>query len=323
MHSSELEWIKSNKNKFPKGKWFVEFFSYGEFHAHQIKKLIAFSITKFQNVFLVDTISFGKVLIIDGETQSTEYDEFIYHEALVIPSLLLYKYPQNVLILGGGEGATAREILNCKTIKKVIMVDIDHKVLEFARKHLYSWHKGSFDNEKLLLLVQDAEKYVNNTSLKFDIIYSDLPSPIEGGPAYRLYTIEFYKKLKTLLNKNGIFAMQAGPATTFGFELHQALYNTVSKVFKNIFSYCFFIPGYDMPWSFLIASDLKFDFDSVDDNTIVKRFKSKPKLIDTLTIKNLYNIPLYLNRTLKKDKTKIITLNRPMFFTTSRSDYNE
>lgn len=316
---SRLEWIKNSSDKFPRGSWFVEFFTRGEFHAHQIKKLIAYSITRFQTVFLVDTVSFGKVLIIDGETQSTEYDEFIYHQALVLPALLLHEFPSSALILGGGEGATAREILNSRTIKRLIMVDIDYKVLEFAQKYLHSWHKGSFENQKMILLVQDARKYVEKTLEKFDLIYSDLPSPIEGGPAYKLYTLEFYRQLKKRLNKNGIFAMQAGPATPFGFELHCAIFNTVSRIFKNVLSYSFFIPGYDMPWSFLIACDKKFELnENLINNRIKERLKSHPTLIDGFSVKNLYNIPLYLTKRLKLEK-RIIREKKPMFFSTARN----
>jgi spermidine synthase len=318
---SDFKWIKKKGEKMPTGNWFIEFFNRGEFHCHQIKKIIATSKTEFQYASLIETSTFKKVLIIDGETQSSEYDEFIYHEALVWPSMLMSKKAEKALILGGGEGATAREILCSKKIKKLIMVDIDHNILKFAKKYLYSWHRNSFYDERFTLLVQDAKKYVENTKLKFDLIYSDLPSPIEGGPAYQLYTVEFYRQLKKIMSENGIFAMQSGPGTPLQFEMHPFIFKTLSKVFKYVSSYSFFIPSYDMPWTFLTASDmdLRTQIKKMDFKKKIKSdFVKSPRLFDSENIVSLFNsIPLYLKKDIAKCKN-IISKDRPLFFTTSR-----
>ncbi|MCX7641593.1 MAG: fused MFS/spermidine synthase [Elusimicrobiales bacterium] len=312
------KWIKSDKERFPKGEWFVEFFTKGEFHSHQIKKFINSYKTEFQTATLVETYSFGKVLIIDRETQSSELDEFIYHESLVVPAILISKTtPKTFAILGGGEGATAREILNYKPAEKLVMADIDHNILKFARKYLYNWHKGSFENEKIILLAQDAKKFIENTKLKFDIIYSDLPSPIEEGPAYQLYTVEFYKNLKQKLNKNGIFAMQAGPAHILQLELHCALYHTLKNVFKNVISYTSYIPSYDMPWSYIIASDSEIKPSKKIINLHLKNFIKKFNYIDPYKFESFLTIPKYMKDKIEKN-TKIITLRKPVFFSTSR-----
>lgn len=312
------KWIKSDNEKFPKGDWFVEFFTKGEFHAHQIKRYIASYKTEFQTATLVETHSFGKVLIIDRETQSSELDEFIYHESLVVPAILISRnIPKMFAILGGGEGATLREILNYKPTQKIIMADIDHNILKFARKYLYKWHEGSFDNEKLALLVQDAKKFIENTKIKFDIIYSDLPSPIEGGPAYQLYTIDFYKILKQKLNKYGILALQAGPAHILQLEMHCALYHTLKKVFKNVVSYTSYIPSYDMPWSYIIASDSDIKPQKEIIKKHSKNFIEKFKYIDTNNFESFFNIPKYMKDEIEKNKI-IITKDKPVFFSTSR-----
>ncbi len=321
MNFSDFDWIKKNGEKMPKGEWFIEFFTKGEFHCHQISSKIAHYKTKFQEATLIKTHTFGKVLVLDGETQSSEYDEFIYHEGLVFPALFLHKNPEKALILGGGEGATARDILKRKSVKKVVMADIDHNILDFARKYLDSWHKGSFYDERMVLLCQDAKKCVENTKLKFDLIYSDLPSPIEGGPAFSLYTIEFYKKMKKIMAKDAIFAMQSGPGTPLQFELHPVIFATLSKVFKYVGSYAFFIPSYDMPWTYLVASDFNFkkklsflDFE----NRIRKDFTEGPKILDSKNIKGLFeSMPFYLREKIKSCK-KPITEKNPMFFSTSR-----
>jgi spermidine synthase len=311
-------WIKKDTERFPKGNWFVEFFTKGEFHAHQIKKFINSYKTEFQTVVLVETYSFGKVLIIDRETQSSELDEFIYHESLVLPAIIFHPDPKDFAILGGGEGATLREILSYKNTKHVVMADIDHNILKYARNYLESWHKGSFDDERTTLIAQDAKLFIENTKLKFDIIYSDLPSPIEGGPAYNLYTVEFYKVLKTKLKNDGIFAMQAGPGHILQMELHPAIYKTLSKVFKYVYSYISFIPSYDMPWSYIIASDKEIEINEEKIKEKFRMLKNKPKYLNEENIKTLFtNIPEYFKEAIRKNK-KIIRKDAPIFFSTSR-----
>jgi spermidine synthase len=311
-------WIKTNTDRFPKGEWFVEFFTKGEFHAHQIKKFINSYKTEFQTAVLVETHSFGKLLIIDRETQSSELDEFIYHQSLVLPAIIFHPNPRKFAILGGGEGATLREVLSYKKTESVVMVDIDYNILRFAKKYLHSWHKGSFNDKRVTLLSQDAKTFIENTKLKFDIIYSDLSSPIKGGPAYKLYTLEFYRTLKTKLNDGGIFVTQAGPGHILQLELHPAIYKTLSKVFKYVYSYLSFIPSYDMPWSYIIASDRKIEMNDTNIRLKFEMLKNKPKYLDHQNIKTIFtSIPYYFKDAIDKNR-KIIRDTKPLFFSTSR-----
>jgi spermidine synthase len=322
MKKSGFNWIKNHKSVLPKGDWFVEFFTPGELHAHRALEVIESSSTAFQEATLIKTHTFGKVLVIDGETQSSRYDEAFYHESLVAPALLAHPRPRRALILGGGEGATARDILNDRGIRQVVMADIDYNILRFARRHLRDWHRGAFEDPRLLLLAQDAKKLVENTSAKFDLIYSDLPSPIEGGPAFGLYTVEFYRRLKRILAPGGIFAMQAGPGTPLQFELHPAVVNTLKKVFRFAGSYTAFIPSYDMPWAFLYCTDspnlaparLKA---AALDRAARARLRHPLKYSDGLTITGAFILPKYYRERIKASRA-VITEARPMFFSTSR-----
>ncbi len=319
---TDFDWIKNSKSILPKGEWFVEFFTPGELHAHRALKVLETSSTPFQEAALIKTHTFGKVLVLDGETQSSQYDEAFYHESLVCPALLAHPAPKTALILGGGEGATARDILNDRGIERVVMADIDYNILRFAEKHLDTWHRGSFSDQRLSLLAQDAGKYVENTSLKFDLIYSDLPSPIEGGPAYALYTLEFYRRMKKIMAPGGVFAMQAGPGTPLQFELHPAIYNTLSRVFRFVGSYSSFIPAYDMPWTFLYCTDspglapagLKA---AALDRAAAARLKRPLKYSDGLTITGAFSLPRYYRDRIKASRA-VITAARPMFFSTSQ-----
>ncbi len=121
--------------------WLIEWQTPYEFHGHEIKRVIAEEKTQYQSVMLVEFTRFGKGLIIDGKVQSTIYDEHVYHESLVHPiGISLDPSPKSVLILGGGEGATLREALKYNSVEKAVMVDLDEKVIEFAKNELKEWH---------------------------------------------------------------------------------------------------------------------------------------------------------------------------------------
>src|ERR1017187_3474223 len=135
--------------------WFTERFTPHESHSHQIKRIIIQTRTKFQNAVLVDSHSFGRCLILDGEMQSAQLDEFIYHECLVQPAMVLRKTAKRVLILGGGEGATVREILRHPQVEQVTMVDIDGEVVDFCKEYLKEWHRGTLTHVKTRLIIDD------------------------------------------------------------------------------------------------------------------------------------------------------------------------
>jgi thermospermine synthase len=116
--------------------------------------------SKYQEIALIDTKHFGKALIIDGKMQSTEVDEFIYHESLIHPPLLFHPNPKTVFIMGGGEGSAAREVLRHNTVHRVVMCDIDQEVVDFCRTYLtVNW--DAFASDKLCLIINDA-RYVPN-----------------------------------------------------------------------------------------------------------------------------------------------------------------
>ncbi|HCJ67330.1 MAG TPA: spermidine synthase [Elusimicrobia bacterium] len=295
--------------------WLTEWFTPDEKHSHQIKKYLVSEKTDYQKMVLADTYSFGRCLILDGEMQSAEFDEFIYHEALVHPALSIHPNPKKILIMGGGEGATLREVLKHKTVEKAIMVDIDDKVIEFSKKYLKKWHRRTFFHPKTELLIVDAKKYVEETKNRFDCIIADLPSPIKEGPAYQLYTLEFYQILKRKLNPQGIFVTQAGSGNLIQIELHRRLYATLKKVFHCVYPYYQFIPSFDVPWAFLLCRDEKMsEYSSKEiDQRIQERIQNKLKFYDGITHRGLFYLPKNIRKLLTQEK-EIITIKKPCFF---------
>jgi thermospermine synthase len=181
------------------------------------------SISKFQEVQVIDSY-FGRTLVTDAKTQSAEHDEFVYHESLVHPALfwsaLLSKDgPKSVFIGGGGELATAREVLRHTSVERCVMVDIDPVVVDVCVKYLPEWGgQAVIDHPKMTYIVGDAHQYLMNTREKFDVIIMDISDPVEAGPGIALYTQEFYRRAAEVLNEEcGVFVTQAGSA---GFVPH-------------------------------------------------------------------------------------------------------
>jgi spermidine synthase len=234
--------------------WFTEKVTPYDSHRHALKKILVRKKTQFQNAVLAETYSFGRCLILDGELQSAQADEFVYHEALVHPAMVLHPAPRDILILGGGEGATVREILRHPSVRQVTMVDIDGEVVQFCKKYLTSWHRGAFSHRKTRLVIADAKKYINQTQGQFDIIVSDLPTPMNGGPLSDLYTPSFYKRMRKRLKPGGLFVAQAGAGNWLQSQFYAQLGRTLRKRFSVVRPYFTFVPSFDEPWAFLLAS---------------------------------------------------------------------
>ncbi|MEK7713807.1 MAG: hypothetical protein AAB302_03605 [Deltaproteobacteria bacterium] len=179
--------MKEHRNS----NWFFDNLSPEEGHIHGIKKTLYSVETEFQSMEILETGSYGKCLILDGKMQSSEVDEFIYHEALVHPAMLTHPKPESVFIVGGGEGATLREVLRHKTVKRAVMVDIDKEVVDKCRELLPEYSQGAFDDPRAELQYMDARKYLEDTNEKFDVIIIDISEPVEEGHAYQLYTQDF------------------------------------------------------------------------------------------------------------------------------------
>jgi spermidine synthase len=220
----------------------------------EVRETILSGKTRFQQVEVVDTFDFGRCLILDGKTQSSESDEFVYHEALVHPALVTHPNPETVFIAGGGEGATLREALAHNTVKRVVMVDLDGEVVDICRRFLPNHHRGAFDDPRVELHFRDAKEYLETTEDTYDVMLIDLPDPQEEGPASFLYTDTFYSLLRKRLNPNGIVAVQSETCMTGNIEAFTAISNTLGTVFPLVFPYHTMIPSFSFDWGFNLAS---------------------------------------------------------------------
>ena len=234
--------------------WFQEYLTPNLAQYIAVRERVFSGKTRFQEVEVLDTIDFGRCLILDGKTQSSEADEFVYHEALVHPAMVAHPNPESVFIAGGGEGATLREVLAHNSVKSAVMVDLDGEVVEICRRFLPNHHRGAFDDPRVQLHIADARKYLEDTEDTYDVIIVDLPDPQEAGPASFLYTQSFYSLLRRRLNPGGVVAVQSEPCMTGNLEAFTAISHTLGSVFPRVFPYHAMIPSFSLDWGFNLAS---------------------------------------------------------------------
>ncbi len=236
-------------------RWSAEQSDGDEIYLFAIEHTIARARTTFQDVEIVESAAYGKMLLLDGLVQSAEADEYLYHEALVHPGMLAHADPKDVLIIGGGEGATLREVLRHKTVRKATMVDIDGELIELCKKHLGEWHKGAFDDPRAEIVIGDGRAYLETSEQTFDIVICDITDFLDHGPAMRLYTKEFYALVKKRLNPGGVLIVQAMELAATDWEEHSTLRRTIATAFTNVQTYQIFVPSFIFTWGFIVASD--------------------------------------------------------------------
>ena len=235
--------------------WCIENTDPFDLYTYRVTKILAARKTPFQNVVIGESCNYGRILFMDGAVQSAEDDEALYHEMLVQPAMLVHEDPRDVLIIGGGEGATLREVLAHRSVRTATMVDLDRDAVELFREHLGRWHQGAFDDPRARVLHDDGRSFVERTDARYDVVIIDVVDSFEGGPAERLYTREFYEALRLRLRPGGIVMVQALELSALDYKEHAALTRTLRHVFREVHSYKVGIPSFLCSWGFLMASD--------------------------------------------------------------------
>ena len=260
-----------------------------------------------KNVIIANSNNFGKMLFTDGELQSTSNDEKIYHEYLIHPSLCIYyslydKYSLNILVLGGGEGATTRELLKYpkEIINKIIWIDIDKNLIDLSRLYLKYCEEDVYKNDRVFLSCEDANDFLKDSKDKFDIIICDLPDPCiinnninennedEDG----LYSKTFWNNLKKLTKEEHIIVTHLGPISPGekNFELCKSVLNQINL---NKINYKFgkvFISSFMSEWLYLYFSFNK-SLENIKLNT--NNLPSKLSVIDKENINYFFYFPKY------------------------------
>ena len=232
-------------------KWFIEIHKENNLRGFKYKKTLFDEQSPYQRVQIIETEAEGNMLINDGIIMTSERDEFIYHEMIAHVPLFTHPDPKNVLIIGGGDGGTAREVLKHKKVKNCVMIEIDSLVVEACKKHIPITSK-SFDNPMLNLQFEDGAKYISQKKDFFDVVIVDSSDPV--GPGEVLFNLEFYINVEKALKSDGLVVSQ-GESPFYDLEIQKKLL----KITGNLFPYTGFYHYNNVTypggfWSFLFAS---------------------------------------------------------------------
>lgn len=211
--------------------------------------------TPFQSLDVVETERFGKMLLLDGMVQTTEHDEFVYHEMISHIGLFTHPHPKRVAIVGGGDGGAVRETLKHQSVEEVTLIEIDERVIEASRQFFPTISSG-LDNPRAKVLVEDGIQHIRNAKSAYDVVMIDSTEPV--GAAVGLFSRSFYEALYESLTADGLMIAQT-ESPFYNADLIRNTNQALRAVFPIVRLYLAFIPTYPSGmWSFTLASK-KYD----------------------------------------------------------------
>lgn len=207
----------------------------------EITRVVCERTSEFQDITIFETPAFGRVLALDGVVQTTEKDEFAYHEMLAHVPMFAHGNAKRVLIVGGGDGGVLREVLRHASVDAATLVDIDRLVVDVCREHMPSLSDGAFDDSRAHLVIADATRFVAQTTDRFDVVIVDSTDPL--GPGEALFTEAFYADCKRRLASNGVLVTQNGVPFLQADELASSM-RKLKTLFGDVTAYLAVVPTY-------------------------------------------------------------------------------
>lgn len=205
----------------------------------------------YQAIEVHDSVSFGKLFRLDGHFMTSERDEFFYHENLVHVAAVTHPQPKGALIIGGGDGGSAEELLKHPSLESVTLCEIDPAVIEVARKYLQQVHHGVLDDPRVALKIEDGFAFIRNSTEQFDLIVLDLTDP--GGPSTKLYTHEFYRACAARLTPPGALTLHVASPVAHPERIRETL-AALRQAFALVTPYLTSIPLYGGMWMMACCS---------------------------------------------------------------------
>jgi len=233
--------------------WYTEKHSENVGITIKVSKTLYSGESEFQKLEIVETPEYGRMMLLDGLVMVTERDEFVYHDMIVHPALFTHPAPKKVLVIGGGDGGSIREIMKHQGVEEAVLCEIDGLVIDKSIELLPSMAceiDGS--NPRVKLHVDDGLAYIRDHQDAFDVILVDSTDPI--GPAVGLFEEEFYRLVFGALKQDGIMVAQS-ESPFYHAEIQKNMYRNLRAVFPIVEMYQAFIPTYPSGlWSFAFAS---------------------------------------------------------------------
>ena len=212
--------------------------------------------SSWQSYEVWETPRFGRLFRLDGCFMTSERDEFYYHENIIHVPGIAHPGPRSALIIGGGDGGSAEELLKYPSMQRIVIAELDEQVVTIARRYLQSVHHGALDDRRVEIRIGDGMKYVHEDGPaagdRYDMIVLDLTDPV--GPAEALYAADFFAACRTLLTDGGILSLHIG-TPVYQPERVQALVQRLRSVFACVRPYFLYIPLYGSLWGLASASD--------------------------------------------------------------------
>ncbi len=205
----------------------------------------------YQDVEVHDSVPFGKLFRLDGHFMTSEKDEFFYHENLVHIAALAHPSPGRVLIVGGGDGGSAEELLKHPSMKSVTIVEIDGAVVDISRRHLSAVHNGALDDPRVTVRIEDGFRFVLNSREQYDLIVLDLTDP--GGPSTALYTPAFYEACANHLAPGGAMTMHVASPLAHPARIRETM-QELRRAFAHVTPYLVSVPLYGGLWMMACCS---------------------------------------------------------------------
>jgi spermidine synthase len=249
--------------------------------------------------------TFGTLLFLDGKIQISHGDENRYHQYLVSAPLLAHKNPESICVIGGGDCFAIEEAVKFKSLKRILMVEIDKGVVDFCRKN-YPVIEKSLKDKRVEIVYEDARKWLENNNEKFDVLIIDLTEP--HGPSKMLYTQEFYKICKTRLNAKGLIAIHTDNYYLFP-ESFATIYKTFHSIFPNILTARVDMPCFGMGWTYRMASSAPISVKLMESNIL--KMKKKGINFDYFTPSTYLVQPTNEELNILKKRGKISTDKKP------------
>ncbi|RLG48845.1 MAG: spermidine synthase [Thermoproteota archaeon] len=245
----------------PEGKaecWYTEYHTADLRLSLRVERFLLTKRSKYQRIDIFDSHEMGRVLALDSKIQLTERDEFMYHEMLVHPAMLSHPDPREVLLIGGGDGGAAREILK-HPVERLVHVELDEEVVKACREFLPSL-ACSYDDPRHELVIGEGFQFLRRQpDESFDVVIVDSTDPI--GPARALFSGEFYDEVRRALRPGGVAAAQG--ETPFLYpDVTSGLVRVFRERFSSVRVFVSFVPSYQSGmWAFVVGSDSSLDLD--------------------------------------------------------------
>ncbi|HIC97367.1 MAG TPA: polyamine aminopropyltransferase [Aquificaceae bacterium] len=220
-------------------------------HCYRVSAILYEGKSEYQEILVLESPEFGKLLVLDGVVQLDEKYEFLYHEFLAHVPMYAHPNPENVLIVGGGDGGTLREVLKHEEVRRAVLVDIDREVIEVSKRFFPSLSR-SFEDPRAIVINEDGYKYIQDCEEEFDVIIVDSTDPV--GFAHVLTTEEFFRLAFRALREEGIFAAQT-ESLHYHLDMVVKTQKSLRKVFPVVDLYTSVVPIYaGYWWTYSIAS---------------------------------------------------------------------